>query len=170
MSLHDGPIHARSVAKIICVDDQTPHAASLAGQSVREVWRERSGSHVDRVTAFKGDRVGGRHVQKRLQGPRDRSLPSKSARTRARGCSRAENEQSRHAVVDAHNLSRSRACAICRRIRNARNENKAAKFDRFFTALVYSLRCGSRGCPSIEFRPARLSGRARVRGAVSSDG
>ena len=31
MSLHNRPVHARSEAKIICVDDQTPHAASVAG-------------------------------------------------------------------------------------------------------------------------------------------
>jgi hypothetical protein len=34
MSLDDGPIHARSEAKIVRVDDQTPHAASLAGRLV----------------------------------------------------------------------------------------------------------------------------------------
>src|SRR5450631_4244332 len=32
VSFDDGTVHARSVAKIICVDDQTPHAASLAGR------------------------------------------------------------------------------------------------------------------------------------------
>src|SRR5579859_5661999 len=31
MSFDDSPVHARRVAKIICIDDQTPHAASLAG-------------------------------------------------------------------------------------------------------------------------------------------
>ncbi len=30
VSLHDGAVYARSVAEIICVDDQAPHAASLA--------------------------------------------------------------------------------------------------------------------------------------------
>jgi hypothetical protein len=32
VSLYDGPVHARRETKIICIDDQTPHAASLAGQ------------------------------------------------------------------------------------------------------------------------------------------
>ena len=35
VGLDDGPVHARSVAKIIGIDDQTPHAASLAGTRSR---------------------------------------------------------------------------------------------------------------------------------------
>src|ERR1039457_1753727 len=35
VSLHNGPVHARCEAKIICVDDQTPHPASLAGQGIQ---------------------------------------------------------------------------------------------------------------------------------------
>jgi hypothetical protein len=31
VSLHDGPVHARSEAKIVRVDNQTAQAASLAG-------------------------------------------------------------------------------------------------------------------------------------------
>jgi hypothetical protein len=31
VSLNNGPVYARGVAKIVRVDDQTPHAASLAG-------------------------------------------------------------------------------------------------------------------------------------------
>ena len=41
VSLNDGPVHARSVAKIVRVDDQTPHDASLAGHRDREMWRGR---------------------------------------------------------------------------------------------------------------------------------
>ena len=37
VSLDDGPVHARSEAKIICIDDQTPHAASLAGTKYLEL-------------------------------------------------------------------------------------------------------------------------------------
>jgi hypothetical protein len=32
VGLDDGPVHARSEAEIISIDDQSPHAASLAGQ------------------------------------------------------------------------------------------------------------------------------------------
>jgi hypothetical protein len=35
VSLQNGPVHAQSVAKIVRIDDQTPHPASLAGTGAR---------------------------------------------------------------------------------------------------------------------------------------
>src|SRR5258708_9985877 len=35
MSLDDGPVHAGSEAKIVRIDDQTPHATSLAGRKAQ---------------------------------------------------------------------------------------------------------------------------------------
>jgi hypothetical protein len=32
VSFNDGPVHARSESEVICVDDQAPHRASLAGE------------------------------------------------------------------------------------------------------------------------------------------
>ena len=39
MRVDNGAIHSRSEAKIICIDNQPPHAASLAGR-----WRLESGA------------------------------------------------------------------------------------------------------------------------------
>jgi len=39
VSLDDGPVYARSVAKVICVDDQAAHGASLAGRGRGTVQR-----------------------------------------------------------------------------------------------------------------------------------
>ena len=36
MSLHDGPVHSRGVAKVIRIDDQAPHAVSLAAERLQK--------------------------------------------------------------------------------------------------------------------------------------